>query len=274
MRPTVEEKRAAFRRLHEGGCFVLPNPWDAGSALHLQALGFKALASTSAGMAWSLGRLDNEVARDDVLAHLRALVAAVDLPVNADYEDAFAADPEGVAENVRLAAETGIAGVSVEDSVRGGRGAGEPLYPLDLAVARIEAARAAIDRSGGTVVLTARTEGFIVGRPDMAETVRRLEAFAAAGADCLYAPGLREEAQIAEVVRAVAPKPVNVLTFGLPVATLAGLGVRRVSLGGALARTAWGGFLEAAKEIAERGTFGALAEAPSTAALKRALGRG
>ncbi|MSP81366.1 MAG: isocitrate lyase/phosphoenolpyruvate mutase family protein [Alphaproteobacteria bacterium] len=270
MRPTVADKRAAFRRLHEGGCFVLPNPWDAGTAVFLAGLGFKALASTSAGMAWSRARLDSEVARDDVLAHLGMLVDAVDVPINADYEHAYADDPDGVATNVALAVATGIAGLSVEDSTGD---AARPLCDFTLAVARIAAARAAIDRAGGSVVLTARSEGFIAGRPDMGETLRRLKAFADAGADCLYAPGLREESQIAEVVRAVAPKPVNVLTFGLPVATLAGLGVRRVSVGGALARVAWGGFIRAAREIAEHGTFTAFVHGASGADLKRAFGR-
>ncbi len=270
MRPTVEQKRDAFRRLHQTGCFVLPNPWDAGSAVYLQSLGFKALASTSAGMAWTLARRDNEVGRDDVLDHLAMLVSAVDLPINADYEHAFADDPDGVAKNVSLAVATGIAGLSVEDSTGDAR---QPLYDFDLAVERIAAARAAIDRAGGTVLLTARSEGFIVGRPDLDETVRRLGAYAGAGADCLYAPGVREAAQIAEIVRAVAPKPVNVLTFGLPVATLAALGVRRVSVGGALARTAWGGFITAAREIAEQGTFAAFEHAAAMAEIQRAFAK-
>jgi 2-methylisocitrate lyase-like PEP mutase family enzyme len=256
MTKSVEEKRAAFRALHESGCFVLPNPWDVGSAIALESLGFKALASTSAGMAWAMGRPDTGVTLDAVLAHLTALAAAVDIPVNADFEHAFADAPEGVAANVALAVGTGVAGLSVEDST----GSTEtPLYEFTLAVERIAAARSAIDAAGGGAVLTARTEGFISGRPDLAETIRRLTAFAEAGADCLYAPGLRHEADIAEVVKAVAPKPVNVLSPGQPVAALAALGVRRISVGGALARTAWGEFLRAAKEIAEEGTFGAFA---------------
>lgn len=256
MRPSPADKRAAFRALHESGCFVLPNPWDAGSAVLLESLGFKALASTSAGMAWSMARPDYGIARDEVLSHLSMLTHAVDLPINADFENGFSDTPDGVAANVTLAAETGIAGLSVEDSTGN---PDQPLYDFDLAVARIAAARAALDRTESGVLLTARSEGFIANRPDLEETIRRLTAFAAAGADCLYAPGLRDEAQIAAVVQAVAPRPVNVLTPGLPVATLTGLGVRRISVGGSLARAAWGGFLKAAREIAEDGTFGAFA---------------
>ncbi|MDQ2859520.1 MAG: isocitrate lyase/phosphoenolpyruvate mutase family protein [Pseudomonadota bacterium] len=258
MSATLAGKRAAFRRMHESGCFVLPNPWNVGSAMALESLGFKAIASTSAGLAWSMGRPDNKVGLDLVLNHLTALAGAVDIPLNADFENGFADDPAGVGANVALAVETGVAGLSVEDSTGD---AAEPLYDFALAVERIAAARAAIDASGSGVVLTARSEGFIAGRPDFDETVRRLRAFAAAGADCLYAPGLSEESQIAELVRAVAPEPVNVLTLGLPVATLAGLGVRRISVGGSLARAAWGEFLRAAGEISEVGTFTALAHA-------------
>ena len=256
MRPTSHDKRATFRRLHESGCFVMPNPWDVGSAVLLESLGFPALASTSAGMAWSFGRPDYRVARDEVLTHLSALAHAVDVPLNADFENGFADEPEGVAANVALAAETGVAGLSVEDST--GK-ADAPLYDFDLAVARVAAARAALDRNQTGVLLTARSEGFIAGRPDLEETIRRLKAYAAAGADCLYAPGLRQEDQIAAVVAAVAPKPVNVLTPGLSVAVLAGLGVRRISVGGSLARAAWGEFLRAAREIAGEGTFTAFA---------------
>ncbi len=258
MRPSIADKRTAFRRLHDSGCFVMPNPWDAGSAMVLQDLGFKALASTSAGMAWSLGRADNAVPRDDVLAHLAALVRAVDVPVNADFEHGFADDPDGVGANVALAVETGIAGLSVEDSTGD---AAAPLYDFGLAVERIAAARAAIDRGGSGVLLTARSEGFIVGRPDLDETLRRLTAFAEAGADCLYAPGLRQPEQIAAAVEAVAPKPVNVLTGGQRVAELAALGARRISVGGALARVAYGALLRAGREIAESGRFDAFAEA-------------
>jgi 2-methylisocitrate lyase-like PEP mutase family enzyme len=252
------EKRKAFRQLHESGCFVLPNPWDVGSAMLLQHLGFKALASTSAGMAWAMGRPDGGVALDEVLIHLSQLAHATDLPLNADFENAFAEAPEQVAAHVALAVDTGVAGLSVEDFT--GRPEGG-LYDFSLAVERIAAAREAIDRSHAGVVLTARSEGFIRGAPDLDETIRRLRAFAAAGADCLYAPGLREEAQIRAVVEAVAPKPVNLLSPGLPVETVAALGVRRISLGGALAGAAYGEFLKTAQEIAEKGTFTALAGA-------------
>ncbi len=256
MTRTTAEKRAAFADLHRFGCFVIPNPWDVGSAIALQSLGFSALATTSAGMAWSHGRPDTQAGLAAVLQHLSDVAAAVDIPVNADFENAFADDPETVAEHVAKAVATGISGLSVEDST--GR-PDAPLYGFDLAVARIAAARAAIDANGGGVLLTGRSEGFIAGRPDLEETIRRLTAYAEAGADCLYAPGLRTEGDIAAVVAAVAPKPVNVLTSGLPVATLAALGVRRISVGGALARAAWGGFLAAAREIADHGTFEALA---------------
>ena len=258
--PSLAEKRATFRKLHESGCFVIPNPWDIGTARYLQHLGFKALASTSAGFAFAQGRPDYAVPRDMMLAHLRELVEATDLPVNADFENGYAHEPDGVAESVRLCVETGVAGLSIEDST-GDKD--KPLYDLDLAVARIKAARAAIDKAGGDVMLVGRAECFLVGRPDLDETIRRLKAYAAAGADCLYAPGIRTREQIAAVVAAVAPKPVNVL-IGAPghtVADLAALGVRRISVGGALARAAWGGFLRAAKQIASEGRFDAFADA-------------
>jgi methylisocitrate lyase len=257
MAKTDAEKRAAFRALHERGCFVIPNPWDVGSAIALQSLGFKALASTSAGFAWSRGLADNRVSRDLVLTHLAELAAAVDIPVNADFEGGFAIEPEGVAASVTLAVGTGIAGLSIEDSTGD---QDQPLYPFELAVARIAAARRAIDASGADVLLTGRSEGFIRGRPDLTETIRRLKAYSEAGADCLYAPGLATENDIAEVVRAVAPKPVNYLATGLSLATADKLGVRRISVGGSLARAAWGGFLTAAREIAETGEFTALAK--------------
>jgi 2-methylisocitrate lyase-like PEP mutase family enzyme len=256
---TAADKRARFRELHQSGCFVLPNPWDVGSAVLLQHLGFKALATTSAGMAWALGRPDGGVSLDEVLAHLLTLAHATDLPLNADFENAFADAPAEVAANVALAVDTGVAGLSVEDY----GGAETGLYDFDLAVARVAAARAAIDRSGSGVLLTARSEGFIRGKPDLPEAIRRLQAFSQAGADCLYAPGLREEDQIRAVVAAVAPKPVNILTPGLGVAVLAGLGVRRISVGGSLASAAWGEFLRAAREIAEAGTFTAFARGAS-----------
>jgi 2-methylisocitrate lyase-like PEP mutase family enzyme len=254
---TASEKRAAFRDLHCEGCFVIPNPWDAGSAIALQSLGFKALATTSAGMAWSMGRPDNQVTLEVVLAHLTELAAATDVPLNADFEGDFAVKPEGVAANVTLAVATGVAGLSVEDSTGD---EAEPLFEFSLAVERIAAARAAIDATGTGVFLTGRTEGFITGRPQMDETLRRLVAYAEAGADCLYAPGIRTEGEIAEMVAAVAPKPVNVLAPGLSVAALERLGARRISVGGSLAQVAWGAFLRAAREIAETGEFGAFAQ--------------
>ncbi len=249
---SAADKRTAFRQLHDSGCFVIPNPWDAGSAVLLQSLGFKALASSSAGMAWSMARPDNKVECDDVLAHLRALTAVTDIPVNADFENGFADNPDGVAANVARAVETGIAGLSIEDST-GNKDV--PLYDFDLAVQRIAAARAAIDHTGSGVLLTARSEGFFVGRPDLDETVRRLKAYAAAGADVLYAPAIRDEAQIQAVVQAAGGKPVNMLTMGQSVAELAKLGIRRISVGGSLARVAWGEFIRTAKEIAAEGTF-------------------
>ncbi len=246
-----------FRRLHETGCFVMPNPWDIGSARILVGLGFPAVATTSAGLAWSLGRRDNEISLEVALAHLRAVAGCVDVPVNADFEDGFAKEPAGVAANVSAAAATGVAGLSIEDST--GKAA-DPLYDFTLAVERIRAARCAIDASGTGVLLTGRSEGFIAGRPDLAKTIERLVAYADAGADCLYAPGVRDVDDIAAIVRAVAPKPVNVLVGGdfTTVTQLAELGVRRISVGGALARAAWTGFLDAAKEIAGQGTFTAL----------------
>lgn len=253
-------KRTEFRRLHQAGCFVIPNPWDVGTARYLQHLGFKALASTSSGMAWALGRADNAVSVDDVLTHLANLATAADLPLNADFEGGYADDPEGVATNVRRAVETGIAGLSIEDST-GKRD--QPLYDMKLAVERIRAARAAIDETGSGVLLTGRAECFLVGRPDLKETIARLIAYAEAGADCLYAPGIRTPEDIGAIVKAVAPKPVNVLIGGpgLTVAQLGDLGVRRVSVGGALARAAWGEFIRAAKEIAETGSFAAFGRA-------------
>ncbi|HLL19004.1 MAG TPA: isocitrate lyase/phosphoenolpyruvate mutase family protein, partial [Rubrivivax sp.] len=235
-RPSISEKRRSFRELHKSGCFVIPNPWDIGSALALQSLGFEALASTSAGLAWSLGRPDNNLSRDAVLAHLAALVAATDVPVNADFENGFAADATGVMDSVRLAVATGVAGLSIEDATGH---ATRPLFAVDEASDRVRAARQAIDQAGGETLLVARAECFLVGRPDLDETIARLRAYADAGADCLYAPGIQTQEQIAAVVAAVAPKPVNVL-LGAPthwtVADIATLGVRRISVGGALAR--------------------------------------
>ena len=261
MIPTVTAKRAAFRQLHESGCFTIPNPWDIGSARYLQHLGFKAIATSSAGFAFSRGLPDNAVPRDVMLAHIRELVDATDIPVNADFENGFALGIEELAENVRLCVETGVCGLSIEDST-GDKA--KPLYELDHAVERIKAARVAIDRAGGNVILVGRAECFLVGQDDIAEIVRRLQAYAKAGADCLYAPGIGTREQITAVVTAVAPKPVNVLISGpggLTIAEVAALGVRRVSVGGALARVAWGEFIRAAKELVSQGTFGGFAEA-------------
>jgi 2-methylisocitrate lyase-like PEP mutase family enzyme len=259
--PTIVRKQKIFRKLHESGCFVLPNPWDVGSACYLQHLGFKAVATSSAGFAFSRGLPDNAVSLDVMLAHIRDVVEATDIPVNADFENGFAHKPEEVAENVSLCVETGVAGLSIEDST--GNGA-DPLYPLDDAVARIRAAREAIDRSGKDVILVGRAECFLVGHDDMTDVVRRLKAYAAAGADCLYAPGIETRDEITAVVAAVAPKPVNVLISapgGLTVADVEALGVRRISVGGALARAAWGGLARAAKGLLEAGTFDGFADA-------------
>ncbi len=256
----MNERAAGFRRLHQSGCFVMPNPWDVGSARLLESLGFPAVATTSAGFAWSLGRPDNKVTLQQTLDHLRAVAGSVSVPVNADFGGGFAVEPEGVAANVAAAAGTGVAGLSIEDSTED---PDRPLFDFALAVERIQAARQALDSAGAGIVLTGRSEGFIAGRPDFDETMRRLTAYSAAGADCLFAPGIRDRAQIEALVRAVAPKPVNVLV-GSDFATvpeLAGLGVRRISVGGSLARAAWSGFFEAAREIAQRGTFTALARA-------------
>ncbi len=260
MTVSAAQKRAQFRKLHESGCFVLPNPWDAGSAQLLQAMGVKALASTSSGFAWSIGHPDNKVTCDSVLAHLKTLNEVTDLPVNADFEGGFADDPAGVAANVTRGVATGVAGLSIEDSTGG---ASAPLYEMTLAVERIRAARAAIDATGEDVVLVGRCESFLIGQPDLKATIALLIAYAEAGADCLYAPAIRDKGQIATVVKELAPKPINILVGspGLTVAELADLGVRRISIGGALARTAWGGFLRAAREIAEKGSFTELAHA-------------
>lgn len=244
-------KRAAFRDLHRQGCFVIPNPWDIGSLRRLEARGFKAVATTSSGLAWSLGLQDGEVGCDDVLAHLRRLCAATDLPVNADFEAGYAADAAGVAVNVGLAIGTGVAGLSIEDNMGGA------LYPRAEAVARLRAARGAIDRSGQDVMLVGRSEGFLVGRTDLGETIDRLRAYADAGADCLYAPGIRELEALARIVEAVAPKPVNVLISGpgLTVAEVERIGARRISVGGALAAAAWRGFDAALDQLVEHGTL-------------------
>jgi 2-methylisocitrate lyase-like PEP mutase family enzyme len=262
-RPSIADKRRAFWQLHEAGCFVIPNPWDVGSARFLQSLGFKALATTSSGFAWSQGRPDGGISRDRALAHLNDIVAATDLPVNADFESGFAPDAAGVAESVRLAIETGVAGLSIEDSTGD---AAKPLYDLGTAVERIRAARSAIDKTGGDALLVGRAECFLVGRPDLDETIGRLKAYAQAGADCLYAPGIQARDEIAAVVAGVAPKPLNLLIGSASELTLqevSALGVRRVSVGGALARSAWGGFMRAARLIAEQGKFDGFANAAS-----------
>lgn len=268
--PPATHPSGAFRRLHESGCFVIPNPWDVGSARLLARLGFPALATTSSGFAWSLGRSDNSVSLAEALTHFRSIAEGVTVPVNGDFEGGFAREPAEVRANVAAATSTGIAGLSIEDSTGD---ASHPLFDLSLAVERVRAAREAIDVSATGVVLTGRSEGFIVGRPDLAETIRRLTAYAEAGADCLYAPGLGTRAEIAAVIEAVAPKPVNVLVGSdfTTVAELAQLGVRRISVGGALARAAWTGFIEAAKEIADRGTFAGLAGAIPFAEINRSF---
>jgi 2-methylisocitrate lyase-like PEP mutase family enzyme len=246
----VKTKRAAFRKMHESGCFVLPNPWDVGSVRRLERLGFKALATTSSGSARAVGREDGELSRDEVLSHMRAMCEATELPVNADFEAGFADSAEGVGKNVALAVTTGMAGVSIEDRV------GEELYELPLACDRMRAAREAIDRSGEDVVLVGRSEGFLIGRTELAATIERLIAYAEAGADCLYAPGVKEVAEVAAIVAAVRPKPVNVLLLaGMRVADLTAAGVRRVSVGGGLAAAAWGGFDRAARQLVEEGTM-------------------
>ena len=254
--PDFAPRRAAFRKLHESGCFVIPNPWDIGTALYLRHLGFQALATTSAGFSFSAGLPDADwaVPRDLVLKHIAEIVSATDLPVNADFESGYSQESRGVAANARLCVETGVAGLSIEDAT-GDRE--KPLYDLPTAVERIQAARSAIDASGAGVLLTGRAECFLVGYPDpLRESIRRLQAYAEAGADVLYAPGVRKRADIQAIVGAVRPKPVNVLaTGGLTVSDLAALGVRRVSLGSSLARAAWAGFIRASKLIAEEGSF-------------------
>jgi 2-methylisocitrate lyase-like PEP mutase family enzyme len=266
---------ARFRELHESGCFVLPNPWDAGTAIYLQHLGFQALATTSAGFAFSQGLPDSvsAVPRDLMLEHIRDVVAATPLPVNADFQTGYADEPEDVATNVALCVATGVAGLSIEDALETGlpgavttSASAEPLYEFGMAVERIKAARAAIDASGIPVLLTARCEAWLVGQPDpLNVSLKRLVAFAEAGADCLYAPGVSKPEEIEVIVKAVSPKPVNVLVSrfnsDLTVSRLTDLGVRRVSVGSALACAAWGGFMRAARSIAENGSFEAFGDA-------------
>jgi 2-methylisocitrate lyase-like PEP mutase family enzyme len=257
--PTIAERRKIFRALHDKGCFAIPNPWDIGSARYLQSLGFKAIATTSAGFAFSRGLADGATGRDLMLAHIREIVEATDLPVNADFENGYAHEPNDVVENVRLCVETGVAGLSIEDN--SGR-KDRPLYDVDLAVERIHAAKSATGRDGA--ILVARTECFLVGLDNIKEVISRLSAYADAGADCLYAPGIRQREHISAVVAAVAPKPVNLLiggAIGLTMGDAAAIGVRRVSVGGAFSRAAWGGFIRAARELAEYGTFDGLTNA-------------
>ena len=270
--PTVAEKRKTFADLHGSGCFVIPNPWNIGTARYLQGLGFKAIASTSAGYAHACGLPDGGVPLEGVLAHYRELAAATEIPLNADFENGFADDPQGVAVNVARCIETGVAGLSIEDSPQHAR---FPLYEFDLALARVKAARAAIDRSGSKVVFTARTEGFIRGQPDIDETIRRLKAFADAGADCLYSPGIRSREHIEATVKAVGGKPVNFLNparLGYTVADLAALGVRRISVGGTLSRVAMHAFIQSATQIAKEGKFDLFEGVVSNAELNRFFG--
>jgi 2-methylisocitrate lyase-like PEP mutase family enzyme len=265
---TTAEKRATFRKMHESGCFAIPNPHDVGSALVLQHLGFKALASTSAGFAWTIGKADNRVTLDEVCTHLTALCAAVDLPVNADFEGGFAHEAEKVGANVARAVKTGVAGLSIEDSTGE---AAKPLYERSHAIERIKAARRAIDADNSGVLLTGRCEAFLVGQSDLDLVIDRLKAYSDAGADCLYAPGIKTREEIAAVVKAVHPKPVNLLigASGLSIAEAGDLGVRRISVGGSLARSAWAGFMKAAREIADNATFTELAGGYSGAELNK-----
>jgi 2-methylisocitrate lyase-like PEP mutase family enzyme len=266
---SIADKRCTFRTLHQSGCFVIPNPWNVGSARYLQGLGFKALATTSSGYAHSQGYSDGEVTRDMALAHCREIAQTADIPVNADFEGGYADDPDELAVNVRLCVETGVAGLSIEDFT--GNDA-DPLYDFDLAVKRVRAARDAIDKAGGDVIFTARTEGFIRNRPDLNETIRRLKAFADAGANCLYSPGIKTREQITATIKAVAPKPINFLNsgpFGYTVNDLAALGVRRISVGGTLARVAMHAFVQSARQIAQEGKFDSFAGVVSNAELNR-----
>ena len=270
----ISARRRAFKQLHASGCFVIPNPWDPGSAKFLEKQGFKALATTSSGVAWRHAKADGDMTLEEVLVHLREMVAATSLPVNADFEGGHAPDAAGVARNVRLAVESGVAGVSIEDSAGN---AEAPLRDIGEAVERMRAARRAIDETGGETLLVGRAENFIVGRPDLDDAIRRLQAYAEAGADCLYAPGIKTREQIAAVVKAVAPKPVNLLigfTTELTMRDIEALGVRRVSVGGAMARTAWGGFMRAAQMIAAEGRFDGFAGAASGAELNKLFGGG
>jgi 2-methylisocitrate lyase-like PEP mutase family enzyme len=268
-RPSASDKRKTFRKLHASGCFVIPNPWNVGSARYLQGLGFKALATTSAGFAHAQGYSDGDVTRDMMLAHFHEIARVADVPVNADFEGGYAHDPDEVAENVKLCVATGVAGISIEDYTEDDA---NPLYDFDLAVKRVRAARDAIDKAGGDVVFTARTEGFIRNRPDLDETIRRLKAFADAGADCLYSPGIKTREHITATVKAVAPKPINFLNsgaFGFTVDDLAALGIRRISDGGTLSRVAMHAFIQAARQIAQDGKFDSFAGVVPNAELNK-----
>src|SRR5438876_6486169 len=267
---SVEEKRRRFRQLHENGCFALPNPWDVGSARYLQHLGFKAIATTSAGFAFSRGLPDGAVGRDEMLAHIHELVEATDVPVNADFENGYADDPNAVAESVRLCVATGVAGLSIEDAADRKE---SPIYDVDLAVERIQAVHEALHGTG--VLLVGRAEGFLVGRENIDQVIRRLVVYSESGADCLYAPGFKEHDHIKAIVEAVAPKPVNVLIGGpggLTMRDAEGLGAHRVSVGGAFARAGWGGFMRSAKELMEKGTFDELKNAAPYAELQELFG--
>jgi 2-methylisocitrate lyase-like PEP mutase family enzyme len=271
---TPSEKRKAFRKLHESGCFVIPNPWNPGTARYLEGLGFKALASTSSGYAHSLGFADGALTLDQVLTHYREITSATSVPVNADFENGFAHEPDEVAANVKRCIDTGVAGLSIEDYTNDDA---SPLYDLDHAVARMKAARKAIDETGGDVVLTGRAEGFLHGRPDLADAIKRLRAFSEAGADCLYVPAIKTREQIVEVVKAVAPKPVNLLNhtnLGFTVKDIAEMGVRRISVGGTLSRVAMDAFIKSARAIAEHGTFDSFGGVISNAELNTFFGNG
>lgn len=273
LRPSIADKRRAFHRLHETSCFVIPNPWDVGSARYLQGLGFKALATTSSGFAWSHGHPDGGMSRDRVLDHLAEMVEATDVPINADFEHGFAPDAAGLADSVRLAVQTGVAGLSIEDSTGN---QSQPLFDTDVAVERMRAARKAIDKAGADTMLVGRAECFLVGQPDIDHAIARLRAYANAGADCLYAPGISSVEHISAVVAAIHPKPVNLLigfNADLTLAQIAELGVRRVSVGGALARAAWGGFMRAANLILEQGRFDGFADAASGGTLNKIFRR-
>jgi 2-methylisocitrate lyase-like PEP mutase family enzyme len=274
---SVEDRRATFAKLHESGCFVIPNPWDIGTARFLGHLGFRALATTSAGFQFSRGQADTVwgLPRDAVLAHIAEVVNATDLPVNADFQSGYAHEPENVAANVTLCVDTGVAGLSIEDGTGDER---EPLYELSFAIERIKAARSAIDAKGVQVLLTARAESYLVQHPEpLRDALRRLTAYADAGADVLFAPGARTREDLREIARVVSPKPVNVLVSantGLTVADLAELGVRRISVGSAFSRTAWASFIRAAKLVLEKGSFEGLEGATSFAELNNVFGAG